>query len=54
MNLFIQKKSTWDKHPTQFLIVHETKSKVTVQALHSSAKAEVLKITDFNARFRAI
>ena len=54
MELFVQKKSTWDKHPTNYRIIRETKRRITVQALHSSQKAEVLKIADFNARFKAI
>ena len=53
MELFIEKKSTWDRHPTIYQIVHETKRSVTVQALHSSKKAERILIPDFNARFKA-
>ena len=55
MELFIEKKSVgWNKHPTMFRIVHETKKAVTVQPLHSSAKAERVKIADFNARFKTV
>jgi hypothetical protein len=53
MELFIEKKSTWDKHPTMYEILHETKRTVTVQALHASTKPERIKLSDFNARFRA-
>ena len=55
MELFIEKKSLgWNKHPTMFRIVHETKKSVTVQPLHSSQKAEKVKVADFNARFKAV
>ena len=55
MELFIEKKSDgWNKHPTMFRIVHETKKSVTMQPLHSSAKAEKVKVEDFNARFKAV
>jgi hypothetical protein len=52
MNLFIEKKSTWDRFPVKYEILHETKKSVTIQALHASKAPERIKLSDFNARFK--